>query len=216
MRILIAEDDENMCKILKLYLLKEGYSVHTVDNGEDAVAYFETNEADLLILDWMMPKKDGLEVCKEIKSLNIPVKIIMLTAKTASHHELLGLVTGADDYIKKPFDMQILLVRIKKLCSSTALLRFQNISINPVSHEVFKDDNRVELTKKEYDLLKYFMANPNMVLSREQLLNHVWGMDYDGEYRTVDTHIRRLRKKLGGSYIQTRFGSGYILEAEHE
>ncbi len=114
MKVLIAEDDENMSRILKLYLEREGYTVQTVFNGEDALDYFETDGADLMILDWMMPGRDGLSVCREIRRMKIPVKIIMLTAKSAAASELQGLVTGADDYIRKPFDMEILLVRIKK------------------------------------------------------------------------------------------------------
>lgn len=212
MKILIAEDDENMCKILKLYLQKEGHTVDIVSNGEDALAYFEANHADLLILDWMMPKKDGIEVCREIRLMKLPVKIIMLTAKTTTTNELKGLTAGADDYLRKPFDMDILLVRMKKLCNMESLLTFRDISLNPVTYEVLKNQNRMELTKKEFELLKYFLANKNIVLSREQILNHVWGMDYQGDARTVDTHVRRLRQKIGGSYIKTSFGTGYIAE----
>lgn len=211
MRILIAEDDENMSKILKLYLLKEGYMVDTVDNGKDALSYLEENKADLLLLDWMLPYKSGIEVCQEVRRMDIPVKIIMITAKTTTENELLGLTVGADDYIRKPFDMGILLLRIKKLCNLEKELRFADISLNPTTHEVFKNHHMLELTKKEYELLKYFLSNQKMILSREQILNHVWGNDYFGEIRTVDTHIRRLRKKIGESYIQTKIGTGYIM-----
>ena len=212
MKILIAEDDENMRKILKLYLQKEGYTVECVSNGEDAITYFETNHADLIILDWMMPKKDGIEVCKEIRLMKIPVKIIMLTAKTTSDNELQGLITGADDYIRKPFDMEILLVRLKKLCNIESILSCKDIVLNPNTHVVLKNHEKLKKKKKEYDLLKYFMINQNVVLSREQILNYVWGMDYVGDERTVDTHVRRLRKKLGDHYIKTSFGTGYIME----
>lgn len=116
MKILIAEDDENMSKILKLYLQREGYSVDVVFNGKDTISYLEENQVDLLLLDWMLPYKSGIEICQEIKTLDIPVKIIMITAKTTTDAELLGLTVGADDYIRKPFDMNILLLRIKKLC----------------------------------------------------------------------------------------------------
>lgn len=216
MKILIAEDDENMSRILKIYLLKEGWLVDCVSDGEAAVAYFETNHADLVIMDWMMPKKDGITACREIRLMKIPVKIIMLTAKTTTDNELQGLLTGADDYIRKPFDMAILILRIKKLCSAASALHFKNLSLNPDNHEVTLGNEKLDLTKKEYDLLKYFLANQNRVLSRDQILDQVWGLDYDGDSRTVDTHIRRLRKKIGDSCIRTSFGTGYIMEDRHE
>lgn len=211
MKILIAEDDENMCKILKLYLQKEGYSVDTVLNGRDAISYFDNKKADLLLLDWMLPYKNGIEICQELKRMNVPVKIIMITAKTAADNELSGLTAGADDYIRKPFDMKILLLRIKKLCNLEGEIKYKDIILNPVTHEVFKNHQALELTKKEFELLKYFLSNQKMILSREQILSHVWGVDYFGEMRTVDTHIRRLRKKLGKSYIQTKIGTGYMM-----
>lgn len=216
MKILIAEDDKNMSRILKLYLQKEGYTVQTVFNGEDALAYFETEDADLMILDWMMPGRDGLEVCREIRRMKIPVKIIMLTAKSSAISELQGLVTGADDYIRKPFDMEILLVRIKKLCNTESVLYCGAISLNPRTCQVLKNQKKVDLTKKEYDLLQYFLVNKNMILSREQILDSVWGMDYAGDVRTVDTHIRRLRKKIGEACIKTCFGAGYRMEEVYE
>lgn len=211
MRILIAEDDENMCRILKLYLQKEGHAVETVFDGEDAVSYLEKNKVDLLLLDWMMPNKNGIEVCQELRMMNVPVKIIMITANTSADSEWLGLTVGADDYIKKPFDMSVLLLRIRKLCHLGSELKYKDIILKPEAHEVFKNHQALELTKKEFELLRYFLANQKMVLSREQILNHVWGMDYFGEIRTVDTHVRRLRKKLGESYIRTKVGTGYIM-----
>lgn len=211
MRILIAEDDENMCKILKIYLQKEGYHVDNVLNGEDAVSYLELNKVDLLLLDWMLPRKNGIEVCQEIKQMNLPVKIIMITAKTTTENELLGLTVGADDYIRKPFDMNVLLLRIKKLCNVESELKYRNLVLNPTTHEVYKDHRPLELTKKEFELLKYFLVNQKIVLSRDQILSHVWEIDYFGDGRTVDTHVRRLRKKLGESYIQTKIGTGYVM-----
>lgn len=211
MKILIAEDDENMCKILKLYLQKEGYSVDVVLHGKDAISYLETNQVDLLLLDWMLPHKNGIEVSQEVKLMNIPTKIIMITAKTTSDNELLGLTAGADDYIRKPFDMKVLLLRIKKLCKIGSELKYKDIILNPITHQVFKSHKPLELTKKEYELLKYFLINQKMILTREQILTHVWGMDYFGEIRTVDTHITRLRKKIGQPYIQTKIGTGYIM-----
>ena len=216
MKILIAEDDENMSKILKLYLEKEGYSVDVTSNGRDTLSYLEEKQADLLPLDWMLPYKNGIEICKEIKTLDIPLKIIMITARTTTDDELLGLTVGADDYIRKPFDMNILLLRIKKLCKTERELKYKDISLNPDTHEVSQKEQALNLTAKEYELLKYLLSNQKIVLSREQILNHVWGKDYFGDTRTVDTHIRRLRKKLGNSYIQTKIGAGYIMGDRNE
>lgn len=216
MKILIAEDDENMSKILKLYLQREGYEVDCVSNGEDVISYFEQKTADLLLLDWMMPKKDGIETCRELRLMKIPVKIIMLTAKTTAENEYQGLSIGADDYMKKPFDMKVLLLRIKKLCHAEKILQFKDISLNPLTYEVHAGGRLINLTKKEYELLLYLLMNQDLVLSRETILNSVWGAIYDGDIRTVDTHIRRLRKKIGDSYIQTIFGIGYILGGPHE
>ena len=211
MKILIAEDDENMSKILKLYHEKEGYSVDVTFDGKDTLSYLEEKQVDLLLLDWMLPYKSGIEICKEIKTLDIPLKIIMITARTTTDDELLGLTVGADDYIRKPFDMNILLLRIKKLCKTERELKYKDISLNPDTHEVLQKEQALNLTAKEYELLKYLLSNQKIVLSREQILNHVWGKDYFGDTRTVDTHIRRLRKKLGNSYIQTKIGAGYIM-----
>lgn len=193
MKILIAEDDENMCKILKLYLQNEGYTVEVVLNGEDAVSYLEKNKADLLLLDWMLPYKNGIEVCKELRLLNIPIKIIMLTAKTSVGNELSGLTAGADDYIRKPFDMGILLLRIRKICNLEGELKYKDIRLNPATYEVSKKGQSLELTRKEFELLKYFLSHQKITLSREEILCHVWGIDYYGDTRTVDTHIRSLR-----------------------
>lgn len=157
-----------------------------------------------------------METLKEIRQLNIPVKILMLTAKGENADEAAGLTFGADDYLRKPFDIKILLLRIKKLCNSENLLRCDDIVLNPVTMEVMKGQDKVKLTKNEYELLKYFLANQNMILTREQLLNHIWGMDFEGDIRTVDTNIRRLRQKIGEEYIQTRIGMGYIMERRHD
>lgn len=216
MNILIVEDDSDMQKILKLYLQREGYQVNSVSNGRDAIDFLIENAVDIVLLDWMMPIKNGMETLKEIRQLNIPVKILMLTAKGENADEAAGLTFGADDYLRKPFDIKILLLRIKKLCNSEILLRCDDIVLNPVTMEVMKGQDKVKLTKNEYELLKYFLANQNMILTREQLLNHIWGMDFEGDIRTVDTNIRRLRQKIGEEYIQTRIGMGYIMERRHD
>lgn len=216
MKILIAEDNLDMQKILSLYLQKEGYDVHTAENGEAAFNYITKHSVDLLLLDWMMPVKDGIDVCKEVRLLNIPVKILMLTAKSENDHEFLGLSSGADDYLRKPFDMKILLLRIKKLCRQEQLLKCGTLTLNQETLEVWKSNEKLTLTKTEFELLRYFMLNTRIILTREQLLNHVWGVDYDGDTRTVDTHIRRLRAKIGSDFIKTNVGFGYVLEATHE
>lgn len=211
MNVLIAEDDEKMSKIMTLYFKKAGYTVNTVFNGGDAVSYMAEHPVDLLLLDWMMPDKNGIEVCREVRLLNMPVKIIMITAKTTPESELLGLTVGADDYIKKPFDMDVLLLRVKKICHLENVLSYQDLSLNIDTSEVTKNNIPLDLTKKEFTLLSFFMSHPKIILSREKLLNHVWGMDYFGDTRTVDTHVRRLRKKIGEEYIQTKVGMGYVL-----
>lgn len=211
MKILIAEDDPDMQKILALYLKKEGYDVDAVSDGQAAVQYLAEHGADLVLLDWMMPVQDGIETCRQIRSLNITVKILMLTAKGENEHEITGLSCGADDYLRKPFDIQILLLRIKKLCNLEGVLRFRDISLNQNTFEVKKGDSPLVLTRIEFELLCFFLRNQRMILTREQLLNNIWGMDFDGDIRTVDTHIRRLRKKIGEGYIRTRIGIGYVM-----
>lgn len=212
MHILIAEDELDMQKILKLYLQKEGYQVSVVSNGREAVDFLYDCPADLVLLDWMMPVQDGIETCKEIRLMGIPVKILMLTARGQNRDEVAGLSCGADDYLRKPFDMEVLLLRVNKLCQAENVLRFREVMLNQDTMEVTKQNGKVALTKTEFELLRIFLKNQRIVLSRDTLLNHVWGMDFDGDARTVDTHIRRLRKKIGEDYIKTRVGMGYVME----
>lgn len=216
MNLLIAEDDLDMQKILALYLRREGYHVDLASNGAEAVQFLTRHPVDLVLLDWMMPVQNGLGACREIRRLGLPVKILMLTAKGQNEDEIAGLSCGADDYLRKPFDMQVLLLRIKKLCKAEGLLRCGDLTLNPATGEVTGQGRKLELTRTEFELLKYFMDNQRIVLSREQLLDRVWGMDYEGDIRTVDAHIRRLRKKIGGAYVRTRIGMGYVMEAPDE
>ena len=237
MHILIAEDHPDLRKILTLYLQKEGYQVSVVSNGQEAITYlmercglkkeaknnlgltFSKSPSshapatlpDLLILDWMMPVQDGIQTCREIRALNLPIKILILTAKGETEHEILGLTSGADDYVRKPFDIKVLLLRIKKLCRLEGILCCGDISLNQETFEVRKGNTRLALTKTEYEMLRYFLSNQRITLTREQLLNHAWGMDFEGDSRTVDTHIRRLRRKIGEEYIKTRIGIGYVI-----
>lgn len=211
MHILIAEDDTDMQKILKLYLQKDGYVVSVVSNGKEAIAFLSEHVVDLVLLDWMMPIQDGIQTCRDIRQLHIPTKILMLTAKGENEDEVQGLICGADDYLRKPFDIQILLLRIRKLCQTEDILSYQDILLNPQTMEVTKKGERISLTKTEYELLKFFLVNQRRILSRDILLDHIWGMDYEGDIRAVDTAIRRLRKKIGENVIQTKIGLGYIL-----
>lgn len=211
MHILIAEDDLDMQKILRLYLQKDGFKVSMVSNGREAVDFLAENQVDLVILDWMMPVQDGIQTCREIRLLHIPVKILMLTAKGENEEEIQGLSCGADDYLRKPFDIQVLLLRIRKLCRTENVLSCQDILLNPDTMEVTRQGHQVSLTKTEYELLKFFLSNQRRVLTREILLDHIWGVDYEGDARTVDTAIRRLRKKIGEDTIQTRIGLGYVM-----
>lgn len=214
MKILVAEDEKDMLKIIGLYLKKEGYQVTLVSNGQEAMEHLYETSFDLVILDWMMPKMDGIAVIKEIRKLNISCKIILLTAKSQIEHEVMGLSIGADDYIKKPFEPQILLLRIKKLLKLEKVMTCGPIWLNQESYMVKVHDKEVVLSKKEFELLRFFMMNQGMVLSRERLLNQVWGMDYDGNERTVDTHIKRLRAKISDSLLTTHVGIGYCLEKQ--
>ncbi|MGL5346725.1 MAG: response regulator transcription factor [Peptostreptococcaceae bacterium] len=211
MNILIADDEVNMLKILKAYFNKDGYNVLSAKDGEEALDIFYNNKIDLAILDWMMPKKDGLQVCREIKE-NSNTKVLMLTAKSQTEDELKALNIGADEYIRKPFDPRILILRAKKLTGTSELLKIKNLKIDFKSNKVFKHDEEINLTKKELELIKCLVDNKGIILSREKLLNLVWGMDYFGDDRTVDTHIRRLRAKIGEDIITTHRGIGYSLE----
>lgn len=211
MHILIAEDDIDMQKILKLYLQKDGFKVSIVSNGQEAIDFLLKNQVDLVLMDWMMPIQDGVQTCQEIRLLHIPTKILMLTAKGENEDEVQGLTCGADDYLRKPFDIQILLLRIHKLCNTKSILYYMDIMLNPDTMEITKQGQKIILTKTEYELLKFFLSNQRRVLSRELLLDHIWGLDFEGDVRTVDTNIRRLRKKIGDDVIQTRIGLGYIM-----
>lgn len=211
MHILIAEDDPDMQKILSIYLQKDGFQVSTVSNGRDAVDFLSEHPSDLVIMDWMMPVQDGIQTCREIRLLHIPTKILMLTAKGQNEDEIRGLTCGADDYLRKPFDIQVLLLRIRKLCRSENIMSCRDVMLNPDTMEVTRRGQQVALTKTEYELLKFFLSNQRRVLSREVLLDHIWGVDFEGDARAVDTAVRRLRKKIGEDVIQTRIGMGYTM-----
>lgn len=221
--ILIVEDEERMRKLIDAYLKKEGYKTLQAKDGVEAVRNFDSNKVTLIILDIMMPLMDGFSVCKYIrKNSNVP--IIILTAKSEEDDKLLGYELGADDYVTKPFSPKVLVAKVKALLkryypdddSNETNIKFDGVIINELSHEVTIDNNEIYLSPKEYDLLLYFVKNKGIVLSRNKILDVVWGMDYYGDLRTVDTHIKRLREKLMDKayLIATVRGSGYKLEVK--
>ena len=221
-KILIAEDDQVFRDLVCDIIRKEGYNPIEAKDGKEAIdIFFNSNDINLVILDVMMPEYDGWEVLKEIRE-HSDVPVIMLTALGDEKNEVLGLKTGADDYIAKPFSYEIFIARInshvKKL--KKALISEINegkIKINPSTHKVIVEDLEIELNNKEYNLLIHFINNNNRVLTREQILYKVWGYDFDGDIRTIDTHIKTLRAKLlnCGKYIKTVRGSGYMFEVQN-
>lgn len=218
-KILIAEDENNIRKLISSYLIKEGFKVVEACDGEDAIAKFDSNyDISLVILDVMMPKIDGYEVCRYIrKSSEVP--ILMLTARDTEADELTGFNCGADEYISKPFSTRILVTRIKNLLKRASLNSMQDIELGGISvkyreRSVMIDGEKAVLTPKEFDLFYYLLQNKNLVLTRSQILSTVWDWDYFGDDRTVDTHIKCLRSKIGkyGKNIITIRKVGYKFE----
>lgn len=217
--ILIADDEPRMVKLVSDFLRKEGYNVFVAENGRQALDIFSDQHIDLVILDVMMPEYDGWAVCREIrKSSQVPV--IMLTARSEESDELFGFELGADEYVTKPFSPKILLARVQSLLrradESKESLTLEGFEIDEKARSVIVDGITLELSMKEFELLHYMANNTGKALSRNQILNAVWDYNYFGDSRTVDTHIKKLRKKLGhkGSYIKTVRGLGYKFEAE--
>jgi len=225
MRILVADDEKIIVKGIKFNLENEGYEVETAYNGEDALEIIKNVHLDLVILDLMMPKLDGLEACRRIREFST-VPIIMLTAKSEDTDKLLGFEYGADDYLTKPFNILELKSRVRAILrrSGSSASKFKNtrlicdsLIIDTEQRNAFIDGNPVQLTAKEFDLVELMMRNPGRVYSRDNLLNIVWGYEYPGDMRTVDVHIRRLREKLEANpakpeYILTKWGVGYYFK----
>jgi len=217
--ILLVEDEKNLRKLIKTYLQKEMVNVVEASNGREALELWEDNQYDLVILDIMMPEYDGWTVCKRIRE-NSHVPIIMLTARSEESDKLFGFDLGADDYMTKPFSVKELVARVKALLKrsnrelSTEILEVQGLKVDKKGHQVFLQEEFLALTPKEYDLLLVFLHNVNQALSREIILDNVWGYDYYGDLRTVDTHVKRLRQKLNqmGKQIKTIRGFGYRFE----
>lgn len=223
-KILLIDDDANICDLVKVYLENEGYEVKTASDGTEGLSYFKIYEPDLVLLDIMLPKKDGWQICREIREQSSK-PIIMITAKSEVFDKVLGLELGADDFIVKPFNVKELSARIKAVlrrCSSHSsqsdddVIKFENIEISLQKYELKLCGKSVDVPPKELELLYFLASNSNHVFTRDQLLDKVWGFDYLGDSRTVDVHVKRLREKLDGISdkwtLKTVWGVGYKFE----
>ena len=222
-KILIVDDDENITELIALYLEKEGYATKSVNNGTDAIDIFKSYLPNLVILDLMLPGRDGFDVCKDIRQIsNIP--IIMLTAKGETFDKILGLELGADDYMVKPFDTKELTARVKAVLrryspkkETSKQIVMPNLSINLSNYTVVFNEDKIEMPPKELELLYFLASNANQVFTREQLLDRIWGYEYIGDTRTVDVHIKRIREKISETDawgIKTVWGIGYKFEVK--
>lgn len=226
-KILIVDDDMNICELLRLYIEKEGLKTVIANDGEQAVETAKKEPVDLILLDIMLPKLDGWQVCREIRKFS-DVPIIMVTAKGEVFDKVLGLELGADDYIVKPFDAKEVVARIKAVLRRTVqdsknavkMVQYDKLCINLTTYELIVDGKPVDTPPKELELIYHLASNPNRVFKRDQLLDEVWGFDYYGDSRTVDVHIKRLREKLEGVSpewsLKTVWGVGYKFETKTE
>ena len=222
LKILVVDDESRMRKLVKDFLTKKNFQVLEAGNGEEAMdIFYEEKDIALIILDVMMPKMDGWEVCREIRK-NSKVPIIMLTARSDERDELLGFDLGVDEYISKPFSPKILVARVEAILRRTGqnnpedVISAGGIVIDKAAHLATVDGKPMELSFKEFELLTYFLENQGIALSREKILNSVWNYDYFGDARTIDTHVKKLRSKMGdkGVYIKTVWGMGYKFEVD--
>ena len=220
LKILVVDDESRMRKLVRDFLVKQNFDVLEAGDGEEEVdIFFREKDIALIILDVMMPKMDGWQVCREIRAYS-KVPIIMLTAKSDERDELQGFDLGVDEYITKPFSPKILVARVEAILRRSNLLTSEDIisaggiELNKSAHQVRIDGKDIELSFKEFELLSYFMENQGIALSREKILNNVWNYDYFGDARTIDTHVKKLRSKLGekGELIKTIWGMGYKFE----
>lgn len=221
-KILVVDDESRMRKLVRDFLVKNNYEVVEASDGEEALdLFFEKNDIDLVILDVMMPKMDGWQVCREIRAYS-KVPIIMLTAKSDERDELMGFELGVDEYISKPFSPKILVARVEAIlrrtgqAASEMIIEAGGIRLDKQAHSVTVGEEVIDLSYKEFELLAYFMENKGIALSREKILNSVWNYDYFGDARTIDTHVKKLRSKMGakGELIKTIWGMGYKFEEE--
>lgn len=227
-KILIADDDRNICELLRIYLEKEGFAVVLAGNGEEALLKFDEEEPDILLLDVMMPKLDGWQVCRELRKKS-ECPIIMITAKGETFDKVLGLELGADDYVVKPFEPKEIVARVKAVLRRTGKASAENdkkevnydkLTVNMTKYELKVDGKVIDTPPKELELLFHLASNPNRVYTRDQLLDEVWGFEYYGDSRTVDVHIKRLREKLEGVSekwtLKTVWGVGYKFETKDD
>lgn len=221
-KILIADDEARMRALVRDYLRVKGYQVLEAENGAEALAVFEREpDIALVLLDVMMPELDGFETLKELRRIS-EVPVLMLTARSEERDELRGFSLGADEYIAKPFSPKVLMARVEAVLKRTAanlegvVIEIAGIRLDERAHEVSVDGKSIDLSFKEFELLRYFLENKGIALSREKILNHVWNYDYFGDARTIDTHVKKLRAKMGekGAYIRTIWGMGYKFEPE--
>ena len=220
-KILVVDDEARMRKLVKDFLTIKGYRVIEAEDGEQALdIFFKEKDINLILLDVMMPKMDGWDVCKTIRHYS-QIPIVMLTARSEERDELLGFELGVDEYIAKPFSPKILVARIeailrRKNLMTGEILEVGGIRVDKDAHEVTVEGQLLDLSNKEFELLTYFMENQGMALSREKILNNVWNYDYFGDARTIDTHVKKLRSKLGnkGDMIRTIWGMGYKFEVD--
>ena len=221
MRVLVEDVEKLIRDVIKEYLLLENIKVDEAENGLQAVDEVKHNDYDIIIMDIMMPKMDGYTACREIKKIK-DIPFIMLSARGEEYDKLIGFDLGIDDYVTKPFSPKELVARIKVITKrkdvANNIFEIKGVRLDDVAHDVYVDGKKIYLTPKEYELLKYFFDNKNIALSRENLLNHVWGFDFYGDDRTVDTHVKTLRKHLGKykDLIVTVRGMGYKLEYEEK
>ena len=222
-KILVADDDSNICELLRLYLEKEGFTAVTAYDGEQALAVFESEKPDLILLDVMMPRLDGWQVCREIRKKS-QCPIIMVTAKGEVFDRVLGLELGADDYVVKPFETKEVIARIRAVLRRSGVsgqkkarvVEYEGLSINMENYELRVNGKPIDTPPKEMELIFHLASNPNRVFTRDQLLDEVWGFEYYGDSRTVDVHVKRLREKLDGVSekwnLKTVWGVGYKFE----
>ena len=222
MKILVVDDESRMRKLIRDFLEREGYAVLEAENGLNALGvFYENKDIALMILDVMMPRMDGWEVCKEVRETST-MPIMMLTARSEERDELRGFELGVDEYITKPFSPKILVARVNALIKRVkgvgidSVMEVGGIEVDKAAHIVRIDGQPVDLSVKEFELLIYFLENQKIALTREKILNHVWNYDYFGDARTIDTHVKKLRSKMGekGTYIKTIWGMGYKFEVE--
>ena len=221
MKILVCDDEALIRNVIKEYLTLENYEVLEAENGLEAIEIVENNDVDLVVMDIMMPKMDGYQAVREIKKIK-DVPFIMLSARNEEFDKLIGFDIGIDDYVTKPFSPKELIARIKAVTKRTkgedATYKYETLVLDDLAHEVTIDGEAVVLTPKEYDLLKYFMQNKNIALSRDTILSNIWGYDFYGDERTVDTHVKTLRNSLGKyrDLIKTVRGMGYKFDAKEK